>query len=113
MTEAAAGWPSGVSEVAGFVLTLVFGAGVAGFVWFVSRPRIAIELRGGRAILVRGELPPGLLSELKDVARQAPEDDGQVTIHGRGQTLKVTVTGLDEGPAQRVRNVVLLRRDRI
>ncbi len=99
--------------MAGFILTVIFGAGVAGFVWFVSRPRIAIELQGGRAVLVRGALPPGLLSELKDVARQAPGEDGRVAIHGRGQTLKVTVTGLDEGIAQRVRNVVLLRRDRL
>ncbi|MCO4771684.1 MAG: DUF3634 family protein [Deltaproteobacteria bacterium] len=95
------------------LLLLIAAAGLAGFVLWVSRPRIAVELQDGRATLVRGELPPGLLSELKDVARSAPHATGHLAIRGTGATLKLTVTGLPEGPAQRVRNVVLLRRDRL
>jgi hypothetical protein len=83
------------------------------FVWFISRPRISVRLGGGRAVVQRGQLPPGLLSELNDIARHLDGGAGDVQIRGTGATLKLTVRGLDEGPAQRVRNVVLLRRDRL
>ena len=94
-------------------LVLFTAAVIGGFVWAISRPRIAVRLSGGSAVLERGELPGGLLSELNDVARLQPSIDGTLQVRGRGDTLKVTIVGLDDGPAQRVRNVVLLRRDRL
>jgi len=83
------------------------------FIWFISRPRISIRLEGGRAHIHRGQLPPGLLSDLNDLARRMGKGQGEIQIRGIGSTLQLTVKGLDEGPTQQVRNVILLRRDRI
>ncbi len=97
----------------GIVLLALTLGGLGAFVWFVGRPRVAVDLSGGKAVLRRGQLPPGLLSELDDIARTGPELVGRVEIRGRGATLKVAVLGLTEGPAQRVRNVLMLRRDQL
>jgi len=94
-------------------LLAVAVATVAIFVWAVSRPRIRVVFGEGHARLDRGDLPGGLLGELSDIARHSPQANGELRIHGRRDTLKLSIVGLDEGPAQRVRNVVLLRRDRL
>ena len=86
---------------------------VAGFVWHVSRPRILVELSGGRATVLRGQLMPAALGDLRDVARSAPQAQGKVAIRGRQATLRLSFSGLDAGTEQRLRNVLLLRRDRL
>jgi hypothetical protein len=100
----------------GLVLLAVLLLCIGGFVaigLFASRPHTAIELHGGKARLVRGHLPPGLLGDLKDVARGAPGASGTVGLRGQLDTLRVTTRGLPEHLDQRVRNVVLLRRNQI
>jgi hypothetical protein len=99
--------------VSGLLIVLAFAGLVAGFIWFVSRPRVVVRLEGGRTELVRGELPAAVLGELRDVARHAPQARGQVELRGRQSTLTIKFPGLDEGTAQRLRNVLLLQRDRL
>ena len=96
----------------GLVMALVVGLAVVGFAVIAvraSRPHTLVRLNDGRATLVRGKLPPGLLSDLSDVAR-ATRADGSVGLRGQQDTLRITTGGLAEHVDQRVRNVVLLRR---
>lgn len=95
------------------VLIVAFGGLVAAFVWFVSRPRVVVRLQAGTAEIARGQLPPGLLGEVRDVARHAPRALGRIELRGRKATLTIKFPGLDEGTAQRLRNVLLLQRDRL
>ncbi|MEZ4236599.1 MAG: DUF3634 family protein [Myxococcota bacterium] len=95
---------------------LLLAAAVA-LVWLalklLARPHTVVEVGEGRARLVRGRPPPGLLGELDDVASHAPHATGRVTLTGGGDRLILRTPGLDSGLAQRVRNVVFLYRDRI
>ncbi len=102
-----------MGQVSGPLLVLAFGVLVAGFIWFVSRPRVVVRLQGGKTEVVRGELPAGVLSDLRDVARHSPQATGRVELRGRQSTLTIKFPGLDEGTAQRLRNVLLLQRDRL
>ncbi len=79
----------------------------------LGRAHTVVTFEGGKAGLLRGALPPGLLRDLKDVARGLPDTRGELQLRGQGDTLTLRIRGLDEGPAQRVRNVVLLRRREI
>ncbi|MCP4867438.1 MAG: DUF3634 family protein [Proteobacteria bacterium] len=86
---------------------------VVGFIWIArlaARAHTVIEMADGAATLVRGTLPPGLLGDLQAIARDAT---GTVELRGGGASLKISSEGLSEGAEQRVRNVVLLMRDRI
>ncbi len=99
----------------GFLLIVVAALGAFGaFVGLISRPHTLVRIADGKALLVRGALPPGLLRDLQGVARGlSPSDAGTLGLHGQGDTLKLAIRGLDEGGEQRVRNVVLLQRTRI
>jgi hypothetical protein len=94
--------------LAGFLLA---GFGLIG--WRASRPHTVVAFQDGAAHLQRGQLPPGLLRDLGDVARHASFETGALQISGQGEGLKLTTVGLNEGTDQRVRNVVLLRRQQI
>lgn len=74
------------------------------------RPRIVVQIQGGRAQVKRGSLPGGLLGDLLAVAELTPGAAGRVEISGKGTSLSIRTPGLDEGVAQRARNVVYLRR---
>jgi len=80
---------------------------------FGDRPHTVVRLERGAATLEKGRLPPGLLSELQDVARHQPDASGAVELRGQGDALEIRTPGLDGGAGQRVRNVVLLRRQQI
>ena len=71
----------------------------------IDRPRVVVELADGRAHLRRGRLPGQVLEDLEVVARLTGAR-GRVALHGRRPDLEVRTDGLDEGTAQRVRNVV-------
>ena len=93
-----------------FVLAV---AGLLAFAAVLNRAHTVVRFDAGRATLLRGALPPGLLRDLADVARGLHAARGLLELRGQGDTLKLGVRGLDDGPAQRVRNVVLLRRREI
>ena len=78
-----------------------------------NRPHSVVTLGDGRAEQIRGDLPPALVSDFKDIARRRRDAAGRVEIRGEGETLDVKTKGLDDQAAQRVRNVVMVRRKQI
>jgi hypothetical protein len=97
--------------MAGVAIGLVLA--VAGFVYIAKlagRAHTVIELVDGTARATRGTPPPGLVADLSSIARRAT---GTIELRGGGSSLKIACEGLSEGDQQRVRNVVLLLRDRI
>ena len=85
-------------------------AGFGAIGWAASRPHTVVEFAQDVAVVTRGKLPPGLGEDLSGSLRLSPGVVGRLEIRGRGDTLKLTMKGLDEGTQQRVRNVVLLRK---
>lgn len=94
-------------------LLVIVALAVGAFVVFVGRAHTVVKMAGGQASLVRGNPPPGLLGDLRGVAKMSPDASGRVELRGQGATLKITTPGLSEGQQQRVRNVVLLHKSRI
>ncbi|GEM_PF-2702309 len=90
-------------------LTLVF---LLFFIFMGNRAHTEVKLGGGRATIVRGDPPGGMIRDLKDVARQT-KAEGSVVIKGAADTLAVSTRGLDDRTAQRVRNVVIGYRNQI
>lgn len=81
---------------------------------WLGRPHTAVRLAGGSAEVQRGTPPRGLVHDLADVARALPADaEGRVLLSGAGSRVHIDIEGLDEGPAQRVRNVVRMHQERI
>jgi hypothetical protein len=93
-------------------LALAFGV-VLVVIKLLARPHTVVRIEGGRASVVRGRPPSGLMGELLDLAAHAPGAAGRIELLGGGHRLTLRTPGLDEGMAQRVRNVVFLYRDRI
>ena len=94
-----------------FVLALV-AAMVAAFK-ALKRPGLVVAIEEGTARVKRGRPPPGLLGDLRDLCRDAGEVAGRVEVRGVGSKLDIRTPGLDEGMRQRVRNVVMIYRDRL
>lgn len=66
-----------------------------------------VDLRHGKARLVRGRIPPRLLSDLGDIARTSGSASARVRVVVASARPEVLVRGaLDAASAQRVRNVV-------
>ena len=94
-----------------FVLALI-AAVVAAFK-ALNRPGLVVAVDRGAARLERGSPPPGLLGDLRDVCREAEEAVGRIEVRGVGAKLDIRTPGLDEGLRQRVRNVLMMYRDRL
>jgi len=64
-----------------------------------------VSVRGGRVLLVRGSAPAALLQAFGDVARIS--HISRATIRGvrAANHARLVVSGVDEGTAQRLRNV--------
>ncbi len=92
------------------VLTAILVGGFLLIARHAMRAHTVVELAHGRARVLRGTLPPGLLGDLGAIARH---ESGTVELRGGGPTLKIDFEGLSDGGEQRVRNVVLLVKDRI
>jgi hypothetical protein len=80
---------------------------------WLSGVRVAVKLRPRGAELIYGDLPPSLRSDIHEIARST-RASGLLVLKGRGDRLRVeTSSDLDDGVAQRLRNVVHLHRDRL
>lgn len=91
-------------------LLLVAGIVVMMRVWSAHT---VVRIAEGRARVVRGTPPRPLVHDLDEVARCAPDAAGWVEVRGKGSDLTLRVHGLGEHVGQRVRNVVLLYRNRL
>lgn len=90
------------------VVVLVVGFGLIAAL--ASRPKASLTIRGGQVDLIDGSLPPGLERDLEDALKLSPGAEGGLRIFSRDDRLELKIEGLDPGTEQRIRNVVLLRR---
>jgi hypothetical protein len=65
-----------------------------------------VSVRGGDVLLVRGRLPPPLLDEIGDVIGRAGVARGSVRAVVERGAPRIVARGLEEGVAQRLRNVL-------
>lgn len=63
-----------------------------------------VSIRDGRCLLVRGHIPPSLLSEMRAVVRMSGVRRGAVRAVKSGGAPRLVVSGLDDSVAQRLRN---------
>lgn len=91
----------------------IYVAGVLGLIvialWFAMRQNeiFRVEIRGGRATVVRGKVAPSFLGDLRDVVRHV--DRGSVHAVKRGGEPNLVVSSsIDERTAQRLRNAFAL-----
>jgi hypothetical protein len=91
----------------------IYAAGILGLIavllWAATRHNeiFRVAIRGGRATVVRGKVPPGFLGDLRDVARHVK--DGTVSAVKQGGEARLVVSSsIDERTAQRLRNAFAL-----
>ena len=86
---------------------VLLGAGIKG------RPHTVIRFTSTSVELRRGSPPVALLHDLSDLRLPEGSPPGRLEIRGQGETLQITTRALSEDMAQRVRNVVLLRKGQL
>ncbi|MFO0552261.1 MAG: DUF3634 family protein [Polyangiaceae bacterium] len=85
--------------------------GVVAFLYWTWRQNelFLVSVRDGRALVVRGRIPAGLLSDLEDIARRPPVSSGSVRAYKAEGGARVTISGqFDQNQAQRIRNTFSL-----
>lgn len=96
-------------------MDLVYVAGLAGLIglllWAAKRQNevFRVTVRGGRATVVRGKVPPGFLSDLKEIVTDVREGTVHAVKRG-GEAELVISSSIDERRAQRLRNAFAVRR---
>ncbi|MEM9069151.1 MAG: DUF3634 family protein [Myxococcota bacterium] len=89
-----------------FVLLVVAVAAIA---FFVFVPRLnelfLLSVRDGEVLLVRGRIPIRVQQDIADVIRRAQTPRGSIRAVRSHQASRLVVRGMDEGTAQRLRNV--------
>lgn len=95
-------------------MDVVYVAGVLGLIglalWAATRQNevFRVAVRGGRATVLRGKVPPGFLSELREIV--AGVQDGTVhAVKRGGEPALVVSSSIDERTAQRLRNAFAVR----
>lgn len=86
---------------------IVIGAVAVGAWWFLSRANeiFCVSVRQGRMLVVRGRLPVALLHDFEDVIRRARVQRATIRAVSTQSHARLVVSGIDEGTAQRLRNV--------
>jgi hypothetical protein len=82
-----------------------------GFWFFLERQNelFRLSVRHGRVLLVRGRIPPGLLGDIKDAVARPPVLRGTIRAVKEDGGARLTASGgIDEGLAQRLRNIFRL-----
>ena len=93
------------------IMVVVFalvGFGLIGAL--ANRPRATLTFRNGQIDLLTGALPPGLERDLEDALKLSPGASGGMRIFGRDDRIDIKIEGVDMGTEQRLRNVVMLRK---
>lgn len=86
------------------LVVLIAIAVIAYFLWRVNEI-FCVSVRNGRALLVRGRIPPSLLHDIEDIVRRC--NIRRATVRGvAGQHhARIVASGVDDFAAQRLRNV--------
>jgi predicted methyltransferase MtxX (methanogen marker protein 4) len=91
------------------VLIPIVVVGALLFFWLSRANEIfCVSVRDGRVLVVRGRIPGGLLSDIRDVVQKPIVQ--RATIRGvkREHGARLAVSGIDEGREQRLRNIFRL-----
>jgi hypothetical protein len=83
---------------------------VLGLWWFTrTRTIFLVSVRGGRALVVSGRVPPGLLADIRAVVANPPVRSATIKAVAGEANARLVLSGFDEGRAQRLRNVFGVR----
>ena len=87
-------------------MTLAVLVVVLALVAFAGRARqlFLVSVRDGRVLLVQGRIPPPLLDEFADIARDARLRLASVRAVREAERVRLVVRGTDDRVAQRFRN---------
>lgn len=97
------GYPTGV-----MLLWIVIGAAVVlGYVWLSRASELFyVSVRDGKALLVRGRIPQGLLNEFEDVVQRAQIRRGVIrALRGEAGGQLYASGDIDDFVEQRLRNI--------
>lgn len=86
------------------VLLLIAGFGIAWLVWDRSNELFCIDIASGSASLVRGQIPEGFMSHVRDVVRSPPVASGRIRGVKSEGGVRLKASGLNDGQLQRIRN---------
>ena len=90
-------------------MTWVIVAAVVAIVFFAWRSAeiFCVSVRNGRAIVIRGRVPPALLRAIREIVGAQPEVSRATIRASRGDHgARLTASGaIDDGRVQRLRNV--------
>jgi len=90
------------------IMTWVIVAAAAAVVFFVWRSAeiFCVSVRNGRALVIRGRVPPALLGAIREIVGSQPEVSRATIRASRGEYgARLTASGaIDEGRLQRLRN---------
>jgi len=96
-------------------MDLVYAAGTLGLIglllWAATRQNeiFRVAIRGGRATLLRGKVPPGFMSDLREIVGHVQEGTVHAVKRG-GEPALVVSSSIDERSAQRLRNAFAVHR---
>ena len=72
-----------------------------------ARTLAVVRFHRGKALVVRGRLPPRVLAEIRDVAERMRLEHGQVTLRRADGSVEVAIADVaDPRAAQQLRNVI-------
>lgn len=84
--------------LAGFVLAFLI------WTWHHNE-LFCVSVRDGRVLVLRGRIPAGLLGDIRDVVARPPVARATIRAMKDSGSARLSVSGVDEGRAQRLRNV--------
>jgi hypothetical protein len=96
-------------------MDLVYAAGTLGLIglllWAATRHNevFRVAVRRGRATVVRGKVPPGFMSDLREIVGHVQEGSVHAVKRG-GEPALVVSSSIDERAAQRLRNAFAVHR---
>jgi len=97
-------------------MDVVYAAGALGLIglllWAATRQNevFRVAVRGGRATVVRGKVPPGFMSDLHEIVGPHTQDGSVHAVKRGGEPALVVSSSIDERSAQRLRNAFAVHR---
>jgi hypothetical protein len=91
------------------MLLLVVVVAVVVYLW-ASRARelFCLSVRDGKVLVVRGRIPGGLLSDIRDVVSKPAVARATIRAVKAESGAQIVASGIDDGRAQRLRNIFRL-----
>jgi Protein of unknown function (DUF3634) len=92
------------------MLLLFAAVGLVAYLWIArARELFCLSVRDGQVLVVRGRIPGGLLSDIRDVVSKPVVRRATIRAEKREHGARLSVFGgIDEGRVQRLRNIFRL-----